>query len=99
MVEIFKNLPDQVDDIGPAESDVPTRYAVRCWCNHMDLVYMTEKFYAAQMERPSKTWICPRCFNAQWECSWDDDNYEREDLTADFGDGTLEDEKLFPIED
>ena len=38
-----------------------------------DLVYLTNKEYIQQLEKPDQTWRCPVC---GYEAIWDDDNYE-----------------------
>lgn len=37
-------------------------------------VYLTEKQYLQQLDRPNQTWRCPACGS---EASWDDEHYER----------------------
>lgn len=67
-------------DGSPAESEMPTPYAVRCqgWghpmaCNPGGLVYLTEKCYSAQLSLPDSKWTCPRYGGL---AEWDDENYE-----------------------
>lgn len=46
----------------------------RVTCRDHGPVFLTEKEYDFQMNRPDRTWCCPIC---QEDAKWDDENYER----------------------